>query len=391
MTLFHLLHSPSPIAASRPNSEDPMHANPFRFILACIACLTAIVASCTNGSAQSISEEHWSRLIQRLAADGFDATRTAPLFQGVTYDPAPMSDKMRTLYTTKFGSGLVRDIQTHLNTLGYDAGPADGILGAKSRAAIRGFQKVHGLAVNGRPEEILLAFMLAEGRPAPKGYSPPPAVVAEGPSVYRSIVTPERLAEAKEFHDTNRFLLAEIRDRYGIPPEITVGILTVETRLGKFLGEASAFTTLASMAVSREYKDVREAFVRERPSGERLAWLIKRMGQKADWAYNELKALLRYAAAKGRDPRSLPGSIYGAIGISQFMPSNALRFGIDGNADGVVDLFDLPDALHSMGNYLKGHGWRQATTTREQRKVIYRYNKSVTYVNTVMAVADFVR
>ncbi len=362
-----------------------------RLLMAGLACLFIVCTAHAAAAVQTGSQEHWNRLVQRLAADGFDSAQARVLFQGVEYDPEPMRDKMQTLYITKYGSGLVRDIQAQLGVLGYDSGPADGVAGAKTRAAIRGFQTIHGLEADGRSSEKLLAFIEAEGRAAPKGYSPPPAVAAEGPTVYRTIVTPERLAEAKEFYDDNRALLAEIKDRYGIPPEITVAILTVETRVGKFLGNESAFRTLASMAATREYADVRPAFVRERPAGERLAWLVKRMGEKADWAYAELKALLRYAAAKDRDPRGFPGSIYGAIGISQFMPTSALRYGVDGNADGVVDLFDLPDALHSMGNYLKGHGWRQATTPREQRKVIYRYNKSVTYVNTVMAVADSLR
>jgi membrane-bound lytic murein transglycosylase B len=362
-----------------------------RLLLAGVACFFLICTAHASAALKTSSQEHWIRLVQDLTVDGFDSARTSALFQGVDYDPEPMRDKMHTLYVTKFGSGLVRDIQARLALLAYDPGPADGIAGAKTRAAIRGFQSIHGLEVDGRASEKLLTFIEVEGRAAPKGYAPPPPPPAEGPSVYRTIITPERLAEAKEFHDDNRALLAEIEDRYGIPPEITVAILTVETRVGKFLGNESAFRTLASMAVTREYEDVRPAFVRERPAGERLTWLVKRMGEKADWAYAELKALLFYAAAKDRDPRDLPGSIYGAIGISQFMPSNALRYGVDGNADGVVDLFDLPDALHSMGNYLKGHGWRQATTPRAQRKVIYRYNKSVTYVNTVMAVADHLR
>ena len=199
------------------------------------------------------------------------------------------------------------------------------------------------------------------------------------------------MAEAKEFYDANLPLLQKVEATYGIPPEIAVGILTVETRVGKFLGRESAFRTLASMAATREYADVKAVFIREHPSGKSLAWLVKRMRQKADWAYDELKALLRYSIAKGADPRTLPGSIYGAIGISQFMPSNALRFGVDGDGDGRVDLFTVDDALHSMGNYLKAHGWKPAKTRRGQRQVLYRYNHSVTYVNTIMAVADFLR
>jgi membrane-bound lytic murein transglycosylase B len=85
----------------------------------------------------------------------------------------------------------------------------------------------------------------------------------------------------------------------------------------------------------------------------------------------------------------IPGSFYGAIGIAQFMPSQVLRHGVDGNGDGVVDLFVLEDALFSMGNYLMANGWRGSMRSqRKRRRAIYNYNHSRIYVNTVLAVAD---
>ena len=67
-------------------------------------------------------------------------------------------------------------------------------------------------------------------------------------------------------------------------------------------------------------------------------------------------------------------------------------YGVDGNGDGVVDMFVLEDALFSMANYLKEHGWKgPMKSRRRQRRTIYRYNYSKPYVNTVMAVADYLR
>ncbi len=122
----------------------------------------------------------------------------------------------------------------------------------------------------------------------------------------------------------------------------------------------------------------------------RRRWLKRRTAQKAGWAYGECKALLTYAQQARRDPLGIPGSFYGAIGIAQFMPSQALRHGVDGNRDGVVDLFVMEDALFSMGNYLRSNGWRGSMRSRrKQRRAIYNYNHSRIYVNTVLAVADY--
>lgn len=343
---------------------------------------------------QALAQEiSWTPLINRLEADGFSRSRLEELFSGVEYSSAPMGDKMITLYRRKFGSGLVRQIQRKLDALGYQAEGADGYSGPKTRAAIRGFQKEHGLKADGQASEELLAHIEQQGHRAPAGYSPPaPPARRPGPTVYRSIITPERLAEATTFYKQNKPLLLKVRKLYGIPPEITVGLLTVETRVGTFLGDQNAFQTLASMARATTPALFSDYFRRESPQGAQLAWLQKRTRQKSDWAYAELKALLRYAQNKGADPRTLPCSIYGAIGISQFMPTNALKFGVDGDQDGVVNLFDVDDALFSMGNYLKKHGWKGDTTTvRQQRRALYNYNHSTIYVNTIMAVAEHLR
>jgi len=351
--------------------------------------LSAASALAATNSGQQVS---WKPLIDKLVGDGFSRQQMQQLFQGVTFTPDAMGHKMHSLYTRKFGSGLVRDTQMKLDALGYQTGGADGHIGPKTRAAIRGFQMEHGLKVTGLASEELLQFIKQNGRRAPAGYTPPKPPRDAGPPIYRSVYTPERLAEALEFYRRHRPLLEEVQREYGIPPEIAVGLLTVETRVGKFLGDQQAFQTLASMARAWDPELFADTFTRETPQGSRLDWLRKRTVQKSNWAYSELKALIRYAENKGADPRTLPGSIYGAIGISQFMPSNALRFGVDGDEDGVINLFDVEDALHSMGNYLVNHGWRGAATTeRQQRKALFRYNHSTIYVNTIMAVAKYVR
>ena len=359
--------------------------------------LAAIVAVMVAAQAQMVQAGQeqltvWRPLIQRLTADGQDKAWLERQFSRpeAAFTAEPMVDKMEDLFHKKFGSALVRDVQHRLKTLGYMEGRADGIAGPGTRLAIRRYEHVSGLPLTGKATEALLTRLRAEKRHAPPHVAVPPE--PEGPTVYRSIVTPERLAEAVAFYKANLPLLRRIEAEYGVPPHVTTGLLTVETRVGLYLGETPAFRTLASMALCEDVSLILPAFKRDNPQGPALVWLRAKTQEKALWAYRELKALITYARNARVDPLAIPGSIYGAIGIAQFMPSNALKFGVDGNQDGVVDLFTLEDALHSMGNFLKGHGWRGTAQDRALlRRVLYRYNPSVVYVNTILHVADHVQ
>ncbi len=206
--------------------------------------------------------------------------------------------------------------------------------------------------------------------------------------VYPGYINAVRINEARAFMRQHGVTLDRVSREHGVPREIPVAIMAVETRLGRFLGRESAFVNLASMAACRDFDRIKPHLTRLNPSEEQWRWLKTRSAEKADWAYEELKALLVYARKNNLDPKDLPGSIYGAIGHCQFMPTNALRFGADGNGDGVVDLFCNEDALASIGRYLAAYGWRAGIDKKAQRQVIWEYNHSQVYVNTVMAVAD---
>lgn len=334
----------------------------------------------------------WRSLVARLAAEGLNPRTVTALFakSSIPYDPEPMAQKMEELYSTKFGTQLTRKVQTHLARLGYLDDDVDGKTGPKTRDAVKRFEFVHGMEITGRVNEKLLAALKQETHPMPPGTALPKE--EERDIVYRSVLTPERLAEARAFHAAHRQTLGEVHRRYGVPPEIAVGIVTVETRCGLYLGEKSAFATLASMAASRDLSILEALIAREHPSAEARRWLLNRMRKKADWALEELTAMLQYAGLNNIDPVHMPGSVYGAIGICQFMPSNALKFGVDGDADGVTNLFVTEDALMSLGNFLNEHGWKRgANSVSAQRKALYRYNHSKIYVNTVLAVAEHLR
>ncbi len=207
-------------------------------------------------------------------------------------------------------------------------------------------------------------------------------------SGYRKFLDPWTISKAGRYMAEKREVFAAAEKTYGVPAEVLAAILLVETKLGNYLGDREAFGVLASMALCRDFELIRSRLKSLKNSQERTAFAEQAAREKGDWAYEELKALLAYAQAKKISPLAIPGSIYGAIGICQFMPTNALKFGVDADNDGTVDLFADKDAIHSVANYLRGHGWRTDQSEEERRAAIYSYNHSNLYVMAVLAVAE---
>ncbi len=332
----------------------------------------------------------WAPLVKRLKADGFDPARLQELFSRpeAAYNVDAMGDKLTTLYMRKFGSKLVREIQNELMRLGYYPGPADGRLGRMAKWSVKAYKEAAGLPVNTSVSLDLLQRLRADKTHAPAGFAFP---VFTTEQVYESVMRPERLAEGEAFYRDNFDALKKVRETYGVPEDVAAGLVTVETRAGNYLGSESALVNLASMSLAGDYDYVSEVFDYEAPNGGQTAWLRAKAREKGDWAYKELKALLEYSARIGRDPLTMPGSIYGAIGICQFMPTNAVRYTVDGDGDGKADLFNVADALQSMGNFLTVIGWDKNMTEAKMRKTLRRYNQSDVYVNTILAVAAHLR
>ncbi len=110
--------------------------------------------------------------------------------------------------------------------------------------------------------------------------------------------------------------------------------------------------------------------------------------KKSQWAYKELKAFLHYTKQQNIDPFHILGSYAGAIGIAQFMPSNLIALGKDGNNNGTINLFEDSDAIYSVANYLKHHGWYPDISDDKAFKIIKKYNNSDQYTKTIMKIAN---
>ncbi|WP_242463241.1 lytic murein transglycosylase B [Rhodocyclus tenuis] len=153
---------------------------------------------------------------------------------------------------------------------------------------------------------------------------------------YRArFVNARRIDGGLRFWQENAVSLRRAEADYGVPPEIVVAIIGVETEYGTNTGRFGLFEALATLAF---HYPPRAAFFRD-----------------------ELAALLVNARDAGADPLTLRGSYAGASGIAQFMPSSIRRFAIDYDGDRRIDLAHSPaDAIGSVARYLAIHGWQAA-------------------------------
>ncbi|MBO4368821.1 MAG: lytic murein transglycosylase [Desulfovibrio sp.] len=207
---------------------------------------------------------------------------------------------------------------------------------------------------------------------------------------YKGVVSEKNARTCKDYLEEHRASFEKAWERYSVPPAIAVSLLFVETRLGTVLADVpeNAFYTLASMAASRTPHDIASWLPKMRGYKKRLDWIEKTMRARAEWAYTETKALVQYMMANAIDPKALPSSIYGAVGLCQFMPSNIALYGADGDGDGRIDLFQIEDATMSLAKYLAKHGWKRDLTRDQQHALLMKYNHSKMYANTILALAD---
>ncbi|MDI6795619.1 MAG: lytic murein transglycosylase [Desulfatibacillaceae bacterium] len=204
---------------------------------------------------------------------------------------------------------------------------------------------------------------------------------------YDQFLSEQSIAAARAYRARHMETLRAAQARFGVDPEIIVAILLVETRLGTFPGNRSVLSTLATLAslshepnVLRLWEEVNARYRTERAAVE--SWSERRSG----WAYRELKNFLDFTRKQGVDPLGVVGSYAGALGFGQFLPSSAMSHAVDGDGDGVIDLFSHADAIFSIASYLKNHGWEPVMTKPRLREVLFTYNRSRPYANTLIAI-----
>jgi membrane-bound lytic murein transglycosylase B len=211
------------------------------------------------------------------------------------------------------------------------------------------------------------------------------------PRIYRNVVTVENMGKCRDFLNAHAAVFDAVEKKYPVPREILVSLLFVETRLGVFTGKENAFWSLACMAAADSPERVKGGLAGIPLTNRHDAWLRARLKEKSEWAYKEMRALLLFCRDNRLNPLTIPGSVYGAIGLCQFMPTNLSRFADDGDGDGVINLFSEADAVFSAARYLTRHGWKAGLGIEGRRNVLKRYNNLNIYADTILTMAESLR
>jgi len=301
-------------------------------VLACLVILTPHFCPGREPDAPADVQDarmdpRWLPLIARLAEDGMDRERMTQLFADLSlpWSPVFMAAKLQELYGTR--------------------------LGPEAR-------------VKPLPDDDF---------PLPQDYMPPAAGGFEG---------------AKALLKERAPLLAEAYKRYGVPPPLIAAVLLLESDMGHELGESLALHSLASLAATATPEQALrgiEGYGQLRPT--LLAELEKSVRETSAWAYRELCALIRYCETSGIDMLSLPGAVNGAIGLCRITPGNLSLYGVDSDNKGFVDVFDLPDATYSIGNFLKLQGFSEKLSIKKKLEVLRRYNNADSYAELALGMS----
>jgi membrane-bound lytic murein transglycosylase B len=162
-------------------------------------------------------------------------------------------------------------------------------------------------------------------------------------AAYRArFVEPRRIAAGVQWWQAHAATLDDAQQRYGVPPEIVAGIVGVESFYGRMTGHYRVLDALATLAF-------------DFPTGR---------SDRSAFYRSELRAYLVWCALEGRDADSVRGSYAGAIGWPQFMPSSLLRYAVDYDHDGHVDVSGGgDDVIGSIASYFATFGWQRDMPT----------------------------
>ncbi len=147
----------------------------------------------------------------------------------------------------------------------------------------------------------------------------------------KKFITPDNVQNGVVFWNQYEDALNRAWQVYGVPPEIIVGIIGVETRWGRVMGKTRILDALATLSFNYP--------------------------RRAEYFSGELETFLLMARDEQDDPLNLKGSFAGAMGYGQFMPSSYKQYAVDFSSDGHINLWDPVDAIGSVANYFKAHGW----------------------------------
>jgi membrane-bound lytic murein transglycosylase B len=214
----------------------------------------------------------------------------------------------------------------------------------------------------------------------------------ETPELYVKFLNQELILLSKKFLKQNLKILKKMETRFHVDKEVAVAILLVESRFGENIGKHRVIPTLASMALMDlpEYLQKNYLILQETNPDLSYEWVEGLARKKAEWAYYQLKCFLNIVRHEKIDPLEVYGSYAGAMGMPQFIPSSYLTYAQSEKGLGNW-LLDKEEAIFSIGNYLNSHGWKRNLPIEKKRKVLWHYNHSDPYVETILQLAQKIK
>ena len=256
---------------------------------------------------------------------------------------------------------LVAALGTSLPLLGTAKAPAKATTKKAAPAAVRDDGALDVVTYGGRDDVMRFAGEVAERQgldvaavrsalaqarfiPSVTRYiMPPPAGAAKNWAAYRArFVEPVRIRGGTAFWRANAQWLAQAEALYGVPPEIVVAIVGVESIYGQQMGNFRVIDALATLSF-------------DFPAGRK---------DRSDFFRGELEQWFVLCKSEGVDPLAWRGSYAGAFGMAQFMPSSFNKYAVDLDGDGHVDLHKSgADTAGSIAHYLAEFGWKRGLPT----------------------------
>jgi membrane-bound lytic murein transglycosylase B len=216
----------------------------------------------------------------------------------------------------------------------------------------------------------------------------------ESHSLYSRLRTYDTAWRVRRCIDENRDAFEAAERRYGVPAHLVASIVQVESGCGRNTGRSRILPALARLAMAAEPENLElnierhTVLNRVRSPGNVSSFARWRAEHLENMFYPEVLATFTIADRMQVDPLEIRGSGSGAFGIPQFLPRSYLWFGVDGDRDGHVSLYHPEDAIPSCSHYLSQYGWRPGISRTERRNVIWGYNHSDAYIDTVLWLSD---
>ena len=215
-------------------------------------------------------------------------------------------------------------------------------------------------------DEVRDVLNLAEGSKAIVRLMSRPAEKTKPWEEYKKIfLTSKKLEQGCVFWSENKDILSKARKVYGVPESVIAAIIGIETIYGANTGNHRLLDSLPTLAFHY-------------PGGN---------SKREKFFRYQLTEFFLLAREEGLDMRELRGSYAGAIGIPQFMPNNFRKLAVDFDGDGKKDIrMSREDAIGSVGNYLKHHGWQRDGLVYLDAELKEGYDQKIT-TNTAKLVA----